>query len=360
MLDTQYSQYIQHRIDQKTKPLGALGLLEKVAHQLALIQSQGKEAAVEHIELNKPSIIIFAGDHGIADEGVSIAPSAVTQQMVLNFLSGGAAINCFCAVNNIDITVVDTGILLPVESDSDMLISQRLGTRTNNFANEAAMSLETVERGIELGTELVSRTISNGTNIIMFGEMGIGNTSSASAILSALSNRSADECVGLGTGINNEQLARKLAVVEQGVARCKGLEFKEVKELTDLTDIKGLKDIKEVLAQVGGYEIVQMVGGFLGAYQNRTPILVDGFIVSVAAYVATLIEPSCRDYMIFAHRSEESGHKILLELLDAEPLLDLGLRLGEGTGAALAMPIIRAATEFYNNMASFESAGVTV
>ncbi|PTO69469.1 nicotinate-nucleotide--dimethylbenzimidazole phosphoribosyltransferase [Vibrio splendidus] len=348
MLDTQYSQYIQHRIDQKTKPLGALGLLEKVAHQLALIQSQGKEAAVEHIELNKPSIIIFAGDHGIADEGVSIAPSAVTQQMVLNFLSGGAAINCFCTVNNIDITVVDTGILLPVESDSDMLIFQRLGTRTNNFANEAAMSLETVERGIELGTELVSRTISNGTNIIMFGEMGIGNTSSASAILSALANRTAVECVGLGTGINNEQLARKVAVVEQGVARCKGLDLKEV------------KDIKEVLVQVGGYEIVQMVGGFLGAYQNRTPVLVDGFIVSVAAYVATLIEPNCRDYMIFAHRSEESGHKILLELLDAEPLLDLGLRLGEGTGAALAMPIIRAAAEFYNNMASFESAGVTV
>ncbi|MEZ9868203.1 nicotinate-nucleotide--dimethylbenzimidazole phosphoribosyltransferase [Vibrio sp. 10N.261.51.A4] len=348
MLDTQYSQYIQHRIDQKTKPLGVLGLLEKVAHQLALIQSQGKEAAVEHIELNKPSIIIFAGDHGIADEGVSIAPSAVTQQMVLNFLSDGAAINCFCAVNNIDITVVDTGILLPVESDSDMLISQRLGTRTNNFANEAAMSLETVERGIELGTELVSKTISNGTNIIMFGEMGIGNTSSASAILSALANRAAAECVGLGTGINNEQLARKVAVVEQGVARCKGLDANEV------------KDIKEVLAQVGGYEIVQMVGTFLGAYQNKTPVLVDGFIVSVAAYVATLIEPSCRDYMIFAHRSEESGHKILLELLDAEPLLDLGLRLGEGTGAALAMPIIRAAAEFYNNMASFESAGVTV
>ncbi|MEZ8017982.1 nicotinate-nucleotide--dimethylbenzimidazole phosphoribosyltransferase [Vibrio splendidus] len=354
MLDTQYSQYIQHRIDQKTKPLGALGLLEKVAHQLALIQSQGKEATVEYIELNKPSIIIFAGDHGIADEGVSIAPSAVTQQMVLNFLSGGAAINCFCAVNNIDITVVDTGILLPVESDSDMLISQRLGTRTNNFANEAAMSLETVERGIELGTELVSRTISNGTNIIMFGEMGIGNTSSASAILSALANRAASECVGLGTGINDKQLARKVAVVEQGVARCKGIEPKDVKE------VKELKDIKEVLAQVGGYEIVQMVGAFLGAYQNKTPVLVDGFIVSVAAYVATLIEPNCRDYMIFAHRSEESGHKILLELLNAEPLLDLGLRLGEGTGAALAMPIIRAAAEFYNNMASFESAGVTV
>jgi nicotinate-nucleotide--dimethylbenzimidazole phosphoribosyltransferase len=354
MLDTQYSKYIQHRIDQKTKPLGALGLLEKVAHQLALIQSQDKEAAVEHIELNKPSIIIFAGDHGIADEGVSIALSAVTQQMVLNFLSGGAAINCFCTVNNIDITVVDTGILLPVESDSDMLISQRLGTRTNNFANEAAMSLETVERGIELGTELVSRTISNGTNIIMFGEMGIGNTSSASAILSALANRAASECVGLGTGINDEQFARKVAVVEQGVARCKGLEPKDVKE------VKELKDIKEVLAQVGGYEIVQMVGAFLGAYQNKTPVLVDGFIVSVAAYVATLIEPNCRDYMIFAHRSEESGHKILLELLDAEPLLDLGLRLGEGTGAALAMPIIRAAAEFYNNMASFESAGVTV
>ncbi|NAZ53715.1 nicotinate-nucleotide--dimethylbenzimidazole phosphoribosyltransferase [Vibrio toranzoniae] len=342
MLDTKYSQHIQHRIDQKTKPIGALGLLEKVAHQLALIQSQGQESAVEHIELNKPSIIIFAGDHGIADEGVSIAPSAVTQQMVLNFLNGGAAINCFCAVNDIDIKVVDTGILLSVESDSSMLISQRLGTRTNNFANEAAMNLEAVERGIELGAQLVSKTISNGTNIIMFGEMGIGNTSSASAILSALTNRTAVECVGLGTGINNQQLTRKVAVVEQGVARCKGL------------------DPKSILAQVGGYEIVQMVGAFLGAYQNRIPVLVDGFIVSVAAYVATLIEPNCRDYMIFAHSSEESGHKILLELLDAEPLLDLGLRLGEGTGAALAMPIIRAAAEFYNNMASFESAGVTV
>ncbi|NOH32972.1 nicotinate-nucleotide--dimethylbenzimidazole phosphoribosyltransferase [Vibrio chagasii] len=342
MLDTKYSQQIQHRIDQKTKPLGALGLLEKTAFQLALIQSQGQESAVEHIELNKPSIIIFAGDHGIADEGVSIAPSAVTQQMVLNFLSGGAAINCFCAVNNIDITVVDTGILLPIESDNPMLISQRLGTRTNNFANEAAMSLETVERGIELGAALVSRAISNGTNIVMFGEMGIGNTSSASAILSALANRTAAECVGLGTGINHEQLAHKVALVEQGVARCKGL------------------DPKSILAQVGGYEIVQMVGAFLGAYHNRTPVLVDGFIVSVAAYVATLIEPDCRDYMMFAHRSEESGHKILLDLLNAEPLLDLGLRLGEGTGAALAMPILRAAAEFYNNMASFESAGVTV
>ncbi|WP_373943648.1 nicotinate-nucleotide--dimethylbenzimidazole phosphoribosyltransferase [Vibrio chagasii] len=342
MLDTKYSQQIQHRIDQKTKPLGALGLLEKTAFQLALIQSQGQESAVEHIELNKPSIIIFAGDHGIADEGVSIAPSAVTQQMVLNFLNGGAAINCFCAVNNIDITVVDTGILLPVEADSSMLVSQRLGTRTNNFANEAAMSLETVERGIELGAELVSRTISNGTNIVMFGEMGIGNTSSASAILSALANRTATECVGLGTGINKQQLACKVALVEQGVARCKGL------------------DPKSILAQVGGYEIVQMVGAFLGAYHNRTPVLVDGFIVSVAAYVATLIEPNCRDYMMFAHRSEESGHKILLDLLNAEPLLDLGLRLGEGTGAALAMPILRAAAEFYNNMASFESAGVTV
>ena len=140
MLDTKYSQQIQHRIDQKTKPLGALGLLEKTAFQLELIQSQGQESAAEHIELNKPSIIIFAGDHGIADEGVSIAPSAVTQQMVLNFLNGGAAINCFCAVNNIDITVIDTGILLHVEADSSMLVSQRLGTRTNNFANEAAMS----------------------------------------------------------------------------------------------------------------------------------------------------------------------------------------------------------------------------
>ncbi|MGB1319765.1 MAG: nicotinate-nucleotide--dimethylbenzimidazole phosphoribosyltransferase [Vibrio gallaecicus] len=374
MLNTKYSQDIQNHIDQKTKPLGALGQLEQVAHRLALIQSQGKDQAVTTIEIRKPSLIIFAGDHGIADEGVSIAPSAVTQQMVLNFLNGGAAINCFCTVNDIDLTIVDTGILLPidqelveqasVQKENPTLVTQRLGRRTANFAKEAAMADEQVERGLVLGGQIVSTKVSQGSNLIMFGEMGIGNTSSASAILAALSESDVELCVGLGTGISDEQLALKTQLVSKGVARCV-----ELSEQSDLSHKSVLTSHNlspqnlcphKVLAEVGGFEIVQMVGAFLSAYQHKTPVLVDGFIVSVAAYVATLIEPNAREYMIFAHRSEESGHKIVLHKLNAEPLLDLGLRLGEGTGAALALPIIKASAQFYNHMASFESAGVTV
>ncbi|PMJ89867.1 nicotinate-nucleotide--dimethylbenzimidazole phosphoribosyltransferase [Vibrio sp. 10N.261.55.A7] len=342
MLNRRFSQQIQQRIDNKTKPLGALGQLESLAHQLALIESQKADHAVNEIHVNKPTVIIFAGDHGIADEGVSIAPSAVTQQMVLNFLAGGAAINCFCRVNDVDLKIVDTGILLPVEQENDNLIVQRLGTRTENFSQKPAMPIETVREGIELGKSVVANIAAQGCNTVMFGEMGIGNTSSASAILAALSELDVDSCVGLGTGITPEQLAKKVSLVAQGVARCDS------------------KDPLSVLSQVGGFEIVQMVGAFLGAYEAKTPVIVDGFIVTVAAYVAILLEPNCREYMIFAHKSQEHAHQFLLKELDAQPLLDLSLRLGEGTGAVLAVPLVRAAAEFYNNMASFEDAGVTV
>ncbi len=342
MLDQTYSQQIQNKIDQKTKPLGALGVMESLAHQLALIQSQGKESAAERIEVNKPAVVVFAGDHGIADEGVSIAPSAVTQQMVLNFLNGGAGINCFCRTNDVYMYVVDTGILFPVEMEAPNFVKQRLGDRTNNFAAEAAMSLSQAQQGIELGKSFVTSLIKQGSNLVMFGEMGIANTSSAAAILAALSHNEIEKCVGLGTGINPEQYQKKLKLVAQGVARCDGM------------------SPLEVLAEVGGFEIAQIVGGFLAAAEQGVAVIVDGFIVSAAAYIATLIEPSSRDYMIFAHQSEESGHQLLLAEMDAAPLLQLGLRLGEGTGAVLAVPLIRAAAEFYNTMASFAEAGVTV
>ncbi|MGR5062189.1 nicotinate-nucleotide--dimethylbenzimidazole phosphoribosyltransferase [Photobacterium sp. DNB22_13_2] len=342
MFDTRFSGEIQDRIDQKTKPLGSLGQLEKVAHQLALIQSQGKAQAVEKITIKQPTVLVFAGDHGIAEEGVSIAPSAVTQQMVLNFLAGGAAVNCFCRINDVAINVIDCGILVPVEFESPLLIKQRLGERTGNLAIEPAMTVQQVQQGLEWGQTVVQGVIDQGCNLIMFGEMGIGNTSSASALLAALTGESAERCVGLGTGVSSEQLEKKKRLVSQGVARC------------DSTEPNTL------LAELGGFEIVQMVGGFLAAANQRTPVLVDGFIVTVAALLATKIDPACRDYLIFAHQSHESGHQIALEQLDAEPLLDLSLRLGEGTGAVLAVPLLRAATEFYNNMASFAEAGVTV
>ncbi len=342
MLDLAFNDAIWHRINQKTKPLGALGQLEQVAHQLALIQSQGKLKAAEQISIKQPTVLVFAGDHGIADEGISIAPSAVTQQMVLNFLAGGAAINCFCRANDVAMKVIDTGILLPVESQHPDFIVQRLGGRTENFAQQSAMSPEQVEQGLDYGQSLVESIIDAGSNLVMFGEMGIANTSSAAALLASLSDLPVAECVGKGTGISDEQFEKKRQLVAKGVERSKG------------------KNAKQALAEVGGYEIVQMAGAFIGAYRKKTPVLVDGFIVTVAAYVATLIEPECRDYMIFAHCSDESGHKKVLQLLEASPLLNLSLRLGEGTGAVLAVPLLKAAAEFYNNMASFEEAGVTV
>lgn len=342
MLDQKFSRAIQQRIDQKTKPLGALGELEQIALQLALIQSQGRDEAVTEIVLSKPTMLVFAGDHGIADEGVSIAPSVVTQQMVANFLSGGAAINCFCRINNINFKVIDCGILQPVESTSSALLLQRLGCRTENFSVQAAMPSEVVEKGIQLGRNVAQHQIEGGCNVLMFGEMGIGNTSSAAAILSALSGHSANECVGYGTGITDEQLEKKASLVAKGVSRCKS------------------DDVLSVLSEVGGYEIVQIVGAILQAAKQNVPMLIDGFIVSAAAYAATRIDPQCREWMVFAHRSEEQGHKLLLAELNAKPLLDMGLRLGEGTGAALAFPMLQAAAEFYNHMASFDSAGVTV
>lgn len=341
-LNKTYLPFIENRINQKTKPLGSLGLLEKVAAHLALIQSQSLETATSQIEINNPVMLIFAGDHGIAQEGVSIAPSEVTQQMVMNFLHGGAATNCFCRVNDIDISVVDCGILRPVQEEASNLITQRLGNGTANFSRQAAMSVETVKQGLEFGEKVAQLTIERGSNLLLFGEMGIGNTSSAAAILSALSKKPAKMCVGYGTGISQQQLTHKIALVETALVRCE-------------TD-----EPIEILAELGGFEIVQMVGAFIGSAKRNVPVLVDGFIVTVAAYVATKLVPECREWMIFAHRSEEQGHQILLDELEAAPLLDMGLRLGEGTGAALALPLVRAAAEFYNNMASFESAGVTV
>ncbi|PFG56043.1 nicotinate-nucleotide-dimethylbenzimidazole phosphoribosyltransferase [Vibrio sp. ES.051] len=347
-MDYAFAAEIQARIDNKTKPVGSLGQLEKVALQLALIQSQDKHKAVEKIEIYQPSMLVFAGDHGVAEEGISIASSEVTQQMVANFLTGGAAINCFCDINDIQFKVIDCGMLAPMNvlvpefKSHPNLIERRLGNGTGNLAKQTAMSQEQVALGLEYGAKIAEKTILSGSNLLMFGEMGIGNTSSASALLSALSPLEVNHCIGLGTGINQQQLNRKYKLVAQGVNRCRGL------------------STKAILAQVGGFEIVQMVGAFLEAKRLKTPVLIDGFIVSVAAYIATLLDENVRHYLLFAHCSEENGHKFVLEYLKAEPLLDLGLRLGEGTGAALALPLLKAAAQFYNKMASFESAGVMV
>lgn len=330
---------IQSRIDQKTKPLGALGRLEELALQLALIQQR------EKIGIDKPTLLVFAGDHGIAQQGVSIAPSAVTRQMVLNFLAGGAAVNCFCQANDMRLKVIDAGILEPIEDDR--LIVQRLGAGTADLSLQAAMTALQAEQGVKLGAALAKAQAADGCSLLAFGEMGIGNTSSAAALLCAMTQLPTAACVGRGTGITESQLQHKQKLVAQAVQRLGQPDHQQHDPLT-------------LLAELGGFEIAQITGAILGAAEAGIAMLIDGFIVTAAAMLAVRIAPRCRDYMIFAHGSAEGGHALMLESLRARPLLDLGLRLGEGTGAVLALPLLRAACAFYNDMASFESAGVTV
>jgi len=333
-LDRSHEAQIRQHIDQKTKPLGALGQLEALALQLALIQQQ------EKIAIHHPALLLFAADHGVARQGISIVPSEVTQQMVLNFLAGGAASNCFCRSVGMEMLIVDAGILSPIEQPG--VIEQRLGAGTHDLSMGPAMSLDQARQGLAWGGKLVREQKSKGCNVIAFGEMGIGNTTPAAALLAAMTGAPVVACVGRGTGIDDATLAKKCRLVTQALER-----------------IKGVQDPLTLLAEIGGFEIAQITGGMLAAAESGMAILVDGFIITAAAMLAVRLAPACRDYMIFAHGSAEGGHALMLADLKARPLLDLDLRLGEGTGAALALPLLKAACAFYNDMATFASAGVT-
>ncbi|MBM96418.1 MAG: nicotinate-nucleotide--dimethylbenzimidazole phosphoribosyltransferase [Oceanospirillaceae bacterium] len=335
---------IHQRIDNKTKPPGSLGQLEALASQIAQIQWQGE---ITELELNQPTMLVFAADHGIAAHDISIAPQAVTQQMVLNFIHGGAAINSFCRSSDMELRVVDAGMIAPIETDSPVLMKRRVGNGTRDFSKEPAMTQKEYQQALISGAALAQQLTLSGCNLLGFGEMGIGNTSSASALLALVKGNEAIHVVGRGTGISDEQLVLKQQLIAQALERVRG-------------SGQNLNDAAVLLQEVGGFEIVQMVGAMLAAAEHRSVLLIDGFIVSVAALVASLINPRVVDYMVFAHRSAEGAHWDVLQLLEAEPLLDLGLRLGEGTGAALALPLLRVACDFYNNMASFESASVDV
>ncbi len=340
-VSTQFDEQIQAKIDGKTKPLGALGQLETTAKNLARIQATNADQ-VAPLAINKPSLIIFAGDHGIAAEGVSIAPSEVTGQMVANFATGGAAINAFCRQLGWQLNVVDAGILVEPAAELNV-INQRLGSITQPLHQEPAMAVATVELGFAKAKQLIKQTKENGCNLVAFGEMGIGNTTSASAIMAAVMQLSAQQTVGKGTGVSDEVVLKKQQVVE------KALKLHGDK----------LADPMQLLACLGGFEIVQITGAMLAAAAEGMHVIVDGFICTAAAMVAVQINPDVKDYMIFAHCSGEQGHQKMLEWLAVEPLLNLSLRLGEGTGAALALPLIQASVAFYNDMASFEQAAVT-
>lgn len=342
-LDTRLNTLIQQRIDLKTKPLGALGKLEALAAQLVQIFSQGQtQLDIEQLAITRPAMFVFAGDHGIASQGVSIASSEVTGQMVANFVQGGAAINVFCRQLGWQLTVVDCGTLVPCEPAPN-LRSQRLGDITHAFHKQPAMSEMQLKQGLEYGEQVVKSAIEAGSNVIAFGEMGIGNTSSAAAILAALSGASVELCVGRGTGIDDETLCKKRALIKQA------LEYHQDKLATP----------EQILQRLGGFEIVQMVGAMLAVARAQKVIIVDGFISTAAAMLASRIAPHSKQYMVFAHGSMEHGHKLMLEQLNAEPLLHLDMRLGEGTGAALALPLLQAALSLFCEMASFADAHVT-
>ena len=327
---------LRHKIDTKTKPLGALGQLEGLALQIGLARQSLTPA------LAQPHIIVFAGDHGAAKAGVSAYPQDVTWQMVENFLAGGAAINVFARANGIGLTVVDAGVAHDFGVRPN-LVDAKIAPGTANYIEGAAMTSEQRDLAMARGADLVKSLAAAGCDVIGFGEMGIGNTAAASLITHCLTGATLADCVGRGTGLDDAGLAKKRELLGQALARYDGPR----------------DDALAVLARFGGFEIAMMAGAMLAAAQLRLVVLVDGFICSAAALIATRLAPAFIDYAVFCHASAEAGHKAQLATLGARPLLDLGLRLGEGTGAALAWPLLRAACAFLHEMASFESAGVS-
>ncbi len=329
-------QQLQHAIDTKTKPLGALGKLESLALRIGLVQQ------TLNPKLNRPVILVFAGDHGIAESGVSPFPQAVTYQMVLNFLAGGAAINVFARQHGIQLRVVDAGVAADFPPHPD-LIDAKIANGTANFLAQPAMSAEQCQAAITKGKALALAEIAAGSNVLGFGEMGIANTSSAAALMSVLCGLPISQCAGRGTGLDDAGLSKKIKTLQQAL------------EHHGLTGSDPLR----VLATFGGFEVAMMVGAMLGAAEKSALLLIDGFIATSALLVASKLHPTILDYCVFTHRSGEAGHTRLLAELGAEPLLDLGMRLGEGTGCAVAYPLLQSAVNFLNEMASFESAGVS-
>lgn len=325
---------IQYKLDNKAKPVGSLGYMEDIATQIALIQNSLNPI------LKNPTILTVASDHDIIEEGVASAPADVTWQQVLNFLNYGGAIGLFCKVNNIRLRVVDAGVNHDF-APHPRLINAKIRKGTRNFHNEPAMTTQECNSAISNGMDIIDGLHASGTNIVGFGEMGIGNTTPATAILSVITGKPVSECVGPGAGIPPKGVIHKQMVIEEAIK------------------LHGrVTDPLEILRLYGGLEIATIVGGMHNAARLGLIILVDGFITTAAAIIACAIDKNISDYMIFCHTSKEGGHKIMLDHIGVKPILDLNLRLGEGTGAAIAYPIVNASVELITNMTSFEETGV--
>ena len=341
-LDRDAMEGAAHRLDRLTKPPGSLGRLETLAIQLAGIGGELVTA------IGRPVIAVFAGDHGITRQGVSPYPSEVTRQMVANFASGGAAINVLARAAGADLVVVDVGVAgdvlaPPALAAGTRFVDARVVAGTRDFSQQPAMTEGEALAAIEAGRRIVDDLAERGCDLLGVGEMGIGNTTASSAIVAALTGRPAIEVTGRGTGLDDAGVQHKAAVIDAAIARRAPDPHRPL----------------EVLAAVGGLEIAALVGAVLAAAAARVPVVLDGFITGAAALIASGLAPGLPPRLIASHRSSEPGHAIVLEALGLDPILDLGLRLGEGSGAALAMPVVAAAAAIVGGMATFEDAGVT-
>ncbi|WP_373832339.1 nicotinate-nucleotide--dimethylbenzimidazole phosphoribosyltransferase [Bacteroides heparinolyticus] len=323
------------KINNLTKPKGSLGMLEELALQIGLIQ-QTLSPTLRH-----PQNIIFAADHGIVEEGVSLSPKEITWQQISNFLHGGAGVNFLCRQHGFVLKIVDAGVDydLPYEKG---IINMKVRKSSRNYLHEAAMTEEEMEQCMERGAEVVRLCYNEGSNILSFGEMGIGNTSSSSLWMSYFADIPLEQCVGAGSGLDHMGIRHKYEVLKQS-----------------MDNYKGNGSVRDIMRHFGGLEMVMAVGAMLQAAELKMIILVDGFIMSNCLLAASMLHPEVKDYAIFGHCGDETGHRLVLDSLHAKPLLNLDLRLGEGTGAICAYPIVDSAVRMINEMDNFAHASIT-
>lgn len=336
-MNTRLREELQQKIDNLNKPKGSLGRLESLALQIGLIQ-QTLSPSLHH-----PCHILFGGDHGIEREGVSFSPREVTWQQMINYGRGGGGVNMFCRQHGFKLLVVDAG----VDYDFDLkehshIIDRKIGHGTRNFLHEAAMTEEEWQRALQVGAEMVDRCYDEGCNIISFGEMGIANTSPSSVLMHLLLNIPLEKCVGAGSGLPTEGVRHKYGVLKAAVE-----------------NFKSNRSIEETARYFMGYEMAAATGAMLRAAERRMVVLVDGFIMTACMLVAMGMKPEVKDFAVFGHCGDEGGHKLMLDAMGAEPLLHLGLRLGEGTGAICAFPIVQSAVNMINEMDNFAHAEIT-
>ena len=334
-IDAVWREIAQKRLDEQTRPRRSLGQLEIALQQLVAIQKTRTP------ELHQKQILIFACDHGVEAEGVSAYPKSVTEAMVLNFLNGGATINVLARHIGAEVRVVDVGVDADLKPHP-LLVSRKVRRGTRNMTQEPAMTFEELDQALTVGWDMAEEAKKEGVSILVLGEMGIGNTTAASAVVSALLKVKPELVTGRGTGIDDDTWNAKVRAIE------KALHLHQTV----------LNDPLQILEHVGGYEIAAMTGALLGCAHHHLPVIVDGWVVSASTLAAAQLNPSILDYVFFGHESEEKGHRIVLEALRTRPIIHLGMRLGEGSGAALALGILEAAVRIYNEVATFDEAQV--